>query len=107
MSNRLKPGLAVVALLVVLLFWLTACGGDDTHAVRGLVTAVSGTDVIQWETIDLQDSSGKQYTFIRGDTVDTVQWRAAHLREHKAGFEPLTVYYKSTKQGLVATRITD
>ena len=107
MSARLKTSLAAFALIAVVLLSLTACGSDGTHSVRGLVTAVSGTDVLQWETMEVQDSSGKTYTFIRGDTVDMVQWRASHLREHKAGFTPVTVYYKSTKQGLVATKIMD
>ena len=107
MSARLKPSLPVIAFIAILLLSLTACGGDSMHSVRGLVTEVSGTDVIQWETIEVRDSSGKQYTFIRGDSVDMVQWRASHLRQHKADFSPVTVDYQSTKQGLVATKITD
>ena len=97
---------AALAAVVAALF-LIGCSGDDTLYVRGQVVAVEASAIIEWESLTLRTDDGRELTFLRGEKVDLLFWRASHLREHSQTGEAIVVFYESTGQGLVAQSIED
>ena len=101
--------LARTALLVLslALLGLNACEGSDVKSVRGLVVQVESSSVLEWDSITVRTVEGAELTLLRSDEVDLRFWRASHLREHALRGEAITVSYKRTERGLVATKIDD
>lgn len=100
-----RKSLAAYLLLALVLF--TACRSDSAREARGLIVDVRAESVVEWESLTLRLSGGKELTFTRGADVDLRFWRASHLREHMAGAQPITVRYSESKGRLVAISISD
>jgi hypothetical protein len=101
----LRKSLASVTLAAFIM--LSACNGDASHQARGVIVDVKSASLIEWDSLTLRRADGTALTFSRGVGVDLRFWRASHLREHMSGAAPVTVTYKKSKAGLVATTISD
>ena len=75
-----------------------------TGTVRGLLTDVQSASLTMLREVELRAEDGRTLRFtIAGDTGIT----PGHAREHMVNAEPVTITYRSERDGLVALRIDD
>ena len=70
----------------------------DHQIIRGLLTQVSD------KMVALTTSEGYTYTFKLGKKIDVT---VAHLKEHMAKKEPVSVHFTGTGKAKKAVKITD
>ena len=94
--------LAILALVAVILiaFGLTAVPANiDADAVTGQVVSVEPASVTTISSLTIEDASGKEWNFEGEGTF--AGYTPAHLEEHRALREPVTVEYEETTGGIL------
>ncbi|GIW09076.1 MAG: hypothetical protein KatS3mg061_0133 [Dehalococcoidia bacterium] len=79
-------------------------------SVRGVVLEVQASGLVYPEWFRLRDSTGREWRFgvdPAAVTDRTHPMNAAHLRQHLALADPVTVFYREEPTGPVAYRIED
>jgi hypothetical protein len=76
--------------------------------VSGVVLSVDGPDVAQVDRFSLRDDTGTVLEFTVG-VLDVANGGlpAPHLRDHLVSGDPITVWYSTSDDGLVALRYVD
>lgn len=74
------------------------------QTVRGVLTEVEARSIARLDSVTLRTADGRQLRF---RVAESVEETPSHLRQHMTFGEPVTVTYRATTEGLVATRITD
>ena len=91
-------------LLITWMMLLAFCTGPSERTVRGLVIEVEARSIASASTVAVQTEDGRSLRF---QVADSVNVTPGHLRQHQVFREPVTVTYRDTPQGLVATAIDD
>ena len=73
--------------------------GNDRNTVTGQVLIVEQSSIATVSSLTLEDDSGKQWTFEGGGVFSG--FTPAHLLEHRALGEPVTVEYEETGSGIL------
>ena len=92
--------LAIFVLLAMIFSIVTASCFDSNHnRVTGQVLNVEQSSVTIISSLTLEDDYGKQWTFEGGGVFSG--FTPAHLLEHRALGEPVTVEYEETGSGIL------
>jgi hypothetical protein len=91
---------AIFVLLAMVFFIVTGSCFDSNHnRVTGRVLNVEQSSITIISSLTLEDDSGKQWTFEGGGVFSG--FTPAHLLEHRALGEPVTVEYEETGSGIL------
>ena len=93
-----------VAVLLLLLLGVAACGGGEVRQVRGQVVAVTARDFAEVESLRIRDDEGREYRFV---TEGFVGFTPSHIREHQLLGQSLLVSYERRGEELVAVALED
>ncbi len=113
MRIRSCPPKAVIlasATVVVIISVTWSATRPPLHSVRGALLDVRSSSIVQAEQITLRDEQGQGWTFrVAPEAMSNPEHpqSASHLRQHMVMAEPMMVYYRETREGLVAYRIVD
>lgn len=103
-------------ILASLVFMAGACGGQEpgtdgtdgppmAATVRGQVIEVKAASLIKLESLTVRDGAGMLWTF---GADNFVGFTPAHLREHQAFGQTVSVFYTEGEDGrLVIVEVTD
>ena len=72
--------------------------------MHGLVEDVIGPPFGVPEYLRIRDDSGQEWEF---SVEGTVTFSTSHLQQHKTRLEKVTVYFRTTSEGLSAVDVTD
>jgi hypothetical protein len=110
----MRRGLAAGALLFVIVIagiaYTTWTRAAAAPRVTGVILEVQSQSLILPEWFRLRDSEGREWRFRVDPAAVTDRqhpMNAAHLRQHLALGDPVTVYYREERDGPVAYRIVD
>ena len=91
---------AIFVLFAMVFSIVTASCFDSNHnRVTGQVLNVEQSSMTIISSLTLEDDSGKQWTFEGGGVFSG--FTPAHLLEHRALGEPVTVEYEETGSGIL------
>ncbi len=107
-----------ITILVIALLHLpaAACGGEEigpdgtgggptVATVRGQVLEVEAASLTELASLTVQDDEGRLWSFTAEDFVG---FTPAHLREHQAFGQAVSVHYTETEDGvLLVVEVTD
>ena len=101
--------LATVGLIAAM---LAGCGGGASRAeVRGSLLQVESSSLTRIDRIRLRDAAGTEWVFLVAPDVAGVPGEPppspGHLRQHMAAGDEISVTYRETPEGLIATTIAD
>jgi hypothetical protein len=97
----------------MLVGWLLGPGGaacarpaasDGSASVRGVLVEITPRSFNELEAIRVQTEAGAVMDFLVAPDAGLTP---SHAREHMVLVEPITVFYRSTVDGLLAHSITD
>ena len=82
----------------------SSAGPGDTMTVRGMVVEVRGKSITELELLAIKDVAGDRWEF---HAEGFAGFTPAHLREHQAFGQPVTVTYRETRDGLMVVGLSD
>ena len=90
-----------IVVLIAVIFSIVASSrlGNNLKTVTGQVLIVEQSSITTVSSLTLEDDSGKQWTFEGGGVFSG--FTPAHLLEHRALGEPVTVEYEETGSGIL------
>ena len=88
-----------VLLAVMFSIVMASCFDSNHNRVTGQVLNVEQSSMTIISSLTLEDDSGKQWTFEGGGVFSG--FTPAHLLEHRALGEPVTVEYEETGSGIL------
>ena len=97
-SRTVIPAIFVL-LAMVFSIVMASCFDSNHNRVTGQVLNVEQSSVAIISSLTLEDDSGKQWTFEGGGVFSG--FTPAHLLEHRALGEPVTVEYEETGSGIL------
>lgn len=102
----------LVGALLVLAVILVGCSGDDSDGesgttVSGVVVDVQGT-ITEIEQFDMVLEDGTRLTFVpEAGALERTGFSPAHIREHSALVEPISVTYHEVDGQNIVTGVGD
>jgi hypothetical protein len=111
-SSAWRGRVVLVVTLVLLALVVSACGGDDSHEegdlkVSGVIVDVQG-DITAIEQFDLVVEDGTRFTFVpEAGSLERSGFSPAHIREHSALVEPISVTYHEVDGQNMVTGVGD
>ena len=98
---RTKTVILPIFVVLALIFSIVGayCLGNNPNTVTGQVLIVEQSSMTTVSSLTLEDDLGKQWTFEGGDVFSG--FTPAHLLEHRALGEPVTVEYEETGSGIL------
>ncbi len=97
--TRTVPFTIFVLLAMIFSIVGASCLGNNPNTVTGQVLIVEQSSITTISSLTLEDDSGKQWTFDGGGVFSG--FTPAHLLEHRALGEPVTVEYEETGSGIL------
>ena len=102
-----RPVAALVALVLVAVLALAACGSSGKVA-EGIVTDVQETSLTDVSSFTLRTKDGQEMRFAIGKLeLDGNAFNAGHLQVHRLSAQPIAVAYREEGGNLVAYRLVD
>tara|TARA_B100001964_G_C14247912_1_gene608413 strand:+ start:2994 stop:3317 length:324 start_codon:yes stop_codon:yes gene_type:complete len=97
---RSRTVILPIVVLIAVIFSIVASSrlGNNLKTVTGQVLIVEQSSITTVSSLTLEDDSGKQWTFEGGGVFSG--FTPAHLLEHRALGEPVTVEYEETGSGI-------
>ncbi len=98
---RSRTVILPIVVLIAVIFSIVASSrlGNNLKTVTGQVLIVEQSSITIVSSLMLEDDSGKQWTFEGGGVFSG--FTPAHLLEHRALGEPVTVEYEETGSGIL------
>ena len=98
---RSRTVILPIVVLIAVIFSIVASSrlGNNLKTVTGQVLIVEQSSITTVSSLTLEDDSGKQWTFEGGGVFSG--FTPAHLLEHRALGEPVTVEYEETGSGIL------
>ena len=98
---RSRTVILPIVVLIAVIFSIVASSrlGNNLKTVTGQVLIVEQSSITIVSSLTLEDDSGKQWTFEGGGVFSG--FTPAHLLEHRALGEPVTVEYEETGSGIL------
>ena len=98
---RSRTVILPIVVLIAVIFSIVASSrlGNNLKTVTGQVLIVEQSSITTVSSLPLEDDSGKQWTFEGGGVFSG--FTPAHLLEHRALGEPVTVEYEETGSGIL------
>mgnify|MGYP001329334364 FL=1 len=98
---RSRTVILPIFVLLAVIFSIVASSRLDNNlkTVTGQVLIVEQSSITTVSSLTLEDDSGKQWTFEGGGVFSG--FTPAHLLEHRALGEPVTVEYEETGSGIL------
>jgi len=98
---RTRTVILPIFVLLAMIFSIVgaSCLGNNPNTVTGQVLIVEHSSITTISSLTLEDDSGKQWTFEGGGVFSG--FTPAHLLEHRALGEPVTVEYEETDSGIL------
>ena len=116
-TNRGNPprlvvlnGTASAFIIATLYLFTTACGGGPdeagqaTDSVRGMVTDVKSSSLVNLDSLVVEDQDGRSWEFTAGSYSG---FTPSHLREHMVLAEPVTVKFRVEGDLMIIEEVTD
>tara|TARA_B100000586_G_scaffold56457_1_gene38525 strand:- start:588 stop:911 length:324 start_codon:yes stop_codon:yes gene_type:complete len=98
---RSRTVILPIVVLIAVIFSIVASSrlGNNLKTVTGQVLIVEQSSITTVSSLTLEDDSGKQWIFEGGGVFSG--FTPAHLLEHRALGEPVTVEYEETGSGIL------
>ena len=98
---RSRTVILAISILLTIVFSIvtSSCFNSNHNRVTGQVLNVEQSSVTIISSLTLEDDYGKQWTFEGGGVFSG--FTPAHLLEHRALGEPVTVEYEETGSGIL------